>query len=101
MSNIEVPLTVEVHIAHVRTINVTNLSSILGDLSLEVVLSLLFNTAHFIETIQVVHFVMGINFSCQLMPHCSKEHVVKLVTLVIPLNCLSILELYYLMPLYY
>ena len=100
LPNIEISLTIEIHVTHVGTIDVTDLHSILCYLSLQIVLSFLFDRTNLIKTIKIVSFVMEFNFACKLMTHCAKEDIIELITLVIPFNPLPIMESNNFVPIY-
>ena len=91
-SDVEVPDSIEVHVAHVVASDVNDLLAKLKDLSSEVVLGLLLYISQLVPSVDVVNLVMELYLASQLMTHGSNEQVVQLVSLVVPLYLASILE---------
>jgi hypothetical protein len=99
-SNVEVPDSVEVHIAHIITSDLYDLLTELLDLSSEVVLSLLLYIAQLVPSIEVVQSIVELYLASQLMTHGAHEQIVQLVSLVVPCYLTAILEFNGLVSLY-
>ena len=99
-SDVKVPNSVKVHVAHVIASDINDLLAELQDLSSEVILSLLLYIAQLVPTIEIVQLVMELYLASQLVTHCAHKQVVQLVSLVIPCYLIAIWEFNGLVTLY-
>jgi hypothetical protein len=71
------------HVTHVRSVDLGHLHSTLGDLAGEIVLRPLFYVPELIPAMKPVLLVVELNPPCQLMLHRIHHQVVELISLVV------------------